>query len=169
MFAKVEQYQQRHRDCLVPKHYKEDPSLGRWVNTQCRRRGKLDSDQITRLESIGFIWDPLDRQWEEMFAKLEQYRIEHGNCLVPNDYKEDPSIGRWVSKQRTRCEELVPTRRERLESIGFVWNPYVDQPWEYICVKLEQYCRQHGDCFVTKKLQRGSCPWKMGLKTAQWT
>jgi hypothetical protein len=100
-----------------------------------------------------------------MFAKLEQYRLEHGNWLVPNDYKEHPSLGRWVSKQRTRCEELVTTRRERLESIGFVWNP-LDQPWEDMCAKLEQYCRQHGDCFVTKKNTNSILPLEDGSQNS---
>jgi hypothetical protein len=34
-----------------------------------RQRGRhdeLDSDRISRLESVGFIWNPLDLQWEEM-------------------------------------------------------------------------------------------------------
>ena len=47
------------------------------------RRENLDSERFSRLESIGFVWDPLDQQWEEMFAKLEEYRQENGDCLVP--------------------------------------------------------------------------------------
>jgi hypothetical protein len=45
-------------------------SLGRWVMTQRSRHDELDSDRISRLESIGFIWELLDHEWEDMFAKL---------------------------------------------------------------------------------------------------
>jgi hypothetical protein len=122
MFAKLEQYSRHHGDCLVPQFYKEDPALGDWVSYQRQGRDNLDSERVARLESIGFVWDALDRKWEEMFAKLEEYCRENGDCLVPRVYKEDPSLGRWVSKQRIRRDKLDPTRRERLESIGFVWQ-----------------------------------------------
>jgi hypothetical protein len=79
MFAKLENYCQAHGDYLVvPQRYKEGLSLRMWVASMCNRRDKLDSDRIARLESIGFIWNPLDQQWEEMFAKLKEYCRQHG-------------------------------------------------------------------------------------------
>jgi hypothetical protein len=46
-------------------HYKEDRSLGRWVNTErsaTKQHDKLGSERIsTRLESIGFVWWVWDR------------------------------------------------------------------------------------------------------------
>ena len=57
-----------------------------------------------------------------MFAKLEEYHRENGDCLVPHDYKEDPSLGLWVTRQRSRREHLDSERIARLESIGFVWR-----------------------------------------------
>jgi hypothetical protein len=122
MFVKLEQYRRQHGNCLVPIHFKDDPSLSRWVASMRHGRDNLDSERVARLESIGFVWDAWDRQWEEMFAKLEEYCRENGDCLVPRGYKEDPSLARWVLKQRVRREKLDPTRRERLESIGFVWQ-----------------------------------------------
>jgi hypothetical protein len=91
MFAKLEKYRQQHGDCLVPTHYKEDPSLGIWVSTQCSRCSNLDFERITTLNFIGFIWELWDQQWENMFAKVEQYREQHGDCLVPARYEKDPS------------------------------------------------------------------------------
>ena len=92
------------------------------------RRDDLDSDRISRLESIGFVWDAFDKQWEEMFAKLEEYHRENGDCLVPRRYKEDPSLGIWVDTQRSRRDNLDPTRRERLETLGFVWRVMARPP-----------------------------------------
>ena len=122
MFAKLKEYRQLHGDCLVPRGYKEDPALGIWVNTQRMRREVLDPARRERLDSIEFVWDPLDKKWEDMFAKLKEYRQLHGDCVVPKDYKEDPSLGKWVVAQRSKRGELDLNRRERLESIGFVWR-----------------------------------------------
>jgi hypothetical protein len=147
MFAKLEQYLRQHGNCAVPQYYKEDPSLGTWVMTQRKIRDELDSDRHSRLASIGFVWDAFDQQWEEMFEKLEDYRQAHGDCLVPFRYKNDPSLGIWVSTQRSGRDKLDPTRRERLESIGFVWFPFDDR-WEDMFAKLKEYRRKHGDCLV---------------------
>ena len=61
--------------------------------TQRGRRDELDTERISRLESIGFVWNIYDQQWEEMFAKLEQCSQQNGDCIVPQGYKKDPSLG----------------------------------------------------------------------------
>jgi hypothetical protein len=37
--------------------------------------------------------------WQERFNELKQYQQDHGNCLVPGRYKENPPLGRWVESQ----------------------------------------------------------------------
>jgi hypothetical protein len=91
---------------------------------------------ISHLESIRFVWDAFDQRWEGMFAKLENYRRQQGDCLVPINYKEDPSLGRWVYNICSRCDELDSDQISRLKSIGFIWNPF-DQQWEEMFAKLE--------------------------------
>jgi hypothetical protein len=54
-----------------------------WVVNTRTRHFELDYDRIARLDSIGFVWDARDRQWESMFAKLKDYYRKHGDCLVP--------------------------------------------------------------------------------------
>ena len=34
-------------------------------------------------------------KWQQMFQKLLQYHQKHGNCLVPNRYSKDASLGAW--------------------------------------------------------------------------
>ena len=74
---------------------------------------------LSLLDLFGVLFD---QQWEDMFTKLKEYNRQHGDCLVPRGYKEDPSLGLWVTTQRRRGDELDPTRREKLESIGFSWQ-----------------------------------------------
>ena len=39
-------------------------------------------------------------KWDEIFGRLLRYKEDHGDCLVPNRYEPDPSLGAWVSTQR---------------------------------------------------------------------
>ena len=150
MFERLEEYSREYGNCLVPDRYKEDPSLGIWVNHMRQGRNDLDSERICRLESIGFVWDALDQQWEEMFLKLEEYRRQHGDCLVPFNYKHDPSLGDWVSNMRRRRANIHSQRKCRLESIGFVWDAR-DHTWESMFAKLDEYRQKHGNCLVPSK------------------
>ena len=61
--AKLKAYRHRHGDCNVPQRWVEDPTLGRWVNDQRKRKKALDcgdpSEGMTaawaaRLEALGF-------------------------------------------------------------------------------------------------------------------
>ena len=60
-----------------------------------------------------------------MFERLKEYKEEHGDCLVPQKYAEDPKLGQWVAAQRalsTVDEKTKQERRDKLNSIGFVWS-----------------------------------------------
>jgi len=70
-----------------------------------------------------------NERWEIMFRLMCKYKEAHGNCLVPNRYKDLPQLGSWVSTQRShykalKAGDLTSLTQERvdlLESIGFVW------------------------------------------------
>lgn len=36
-----------------------------------------------------------ESKWQQMYQKLVSYKQKNGNCLVPNRYAEDPSLGAW--------------------------------------------------------------------------
>lgn len=122
MFERLKMYKTKHGDCLVPDMYSEDLQLGKWVSNQRTFRVQLDKNRRQRLESIGFIWNVLEDQWDFMYERLEAYRRGHGDCRVPRMYSEDRQLGEWVSNQRQRCSKLASDRRARLDSIGFVWR-----------------------------------------------
>jgi hypothetical protein len=166
MFGKLKEHCRKHGDCLVPQDYKEDPLLGRWVMSQRSRHDELDSDRISRLESIGFIWEPLDHQWEDIFAKLEQYCLGHGDCLVPRSYTKDPPLGIWVTRQRFHCDKLDSKQISRLESIGCVWDALA-QKWEELFAKLNTYISSRiWGLSRSTKLQKESVTWIVGRDAA---
>ena len=43
------------------------------------------------------------RAWEESRALLEEYRDAHGgDCNVPDRWKDDPRLGKWVTEQKAQ-------------------------------------------------------------------
>ena len=73
--------------------------------------------------------------WDERFQELKAYKEKHGDCLVPQRYKPNPSLGRWVENQRSQYHRYIKARQAgkttlgimpeerilQLESIDFVW------------------------------------------------
>ena len=122
MFAELQRYKERFRDCNVPQRWDENPQLGTWVNVQ--RSRTLPPDRKALLDELGFVWEPRDARWETMFAELKLYKEAHGLCNVPSEWVENPKLGSWVSTQRQfeRRGKLSPARRARLDALGFTWS-----------------------------------------------
>ena len=97
-----------------------------WCAAQRRRmvKGKLSQDQIARLEALGFDFDPQLTQWEAMFLSLVEYKDEHGDCNVPHQFSQNPTLATWCNNQRRTMKKgkMSQDRIARLESIGFKWS-----------------------------------------------
>ena len=132
-FQELKQYQvsiikNEHGDCLVPGRYKENPPLGRWVESQRKQyrqyleaketgapsAGAMNDDRVALLEGIGFVWTVRKSSskkspgyhksgltWDQRLDQLSAYRDANGDCDVPHNYELEPQLGRWVSNQRT--------------------------------------------------------------------
>jgi hypothetical protein len=101
------------------------------------------------------------RYWNESFEKLKVYKQQHGNCLISSRFKEDPKLAAWVNTQRTayKKETIHEDRKEKLESIGFVWRRYKlpkkpsdifieSDAWILRYEKLIEYHHTQGHCLV---------------------
>jgi hypothetical protein len=155
--AALASYATVHGHARVPYVYPEDPALGRWVHTQraayrgekLRRAGtgtwcdkRISADRIAKLEAVGFEWDPPKTPvvgpgvWEKQFALLQEFAAVHGHCRVPRSAQHDPSLSRWVHKQRSayRAEQdraqhrppqspnrITADKIARLNVLGFQW------------------------------------------------
>jgi hypothetical protein len=150
-------YKEKHGNTLVPKGYEENPSLAYWVATQRKyyNANKLLPERIEKLDEIGFVWDPFEAQWSEYFEQLIQYKKEHGDTLVPQDYGDNPSLGKWVATQRTNynANTLYSERIEKLNEVGFVWDPHEAQ-WTKYFELLCQYKAEHGDTLVPIRYEK---------------
>ena len=153
-FEQLLQYKKEHGDTLVSQGYEANPSLAFWVNNQRSNYNgnKLSPARIKKLNEIEFVWDAQEAQWLEYFEQLLQYKEEHGNTLVPKRYEENKQLGRWVIRQRVNfhAKTLLSERREKLDEIGFVWDP-IEAQWLECFGQLKEYRRYHGDTLVPNR------------------
>jgi hypothetical protein len=133
----------------------------RWVETQQRsywtewklgKKSRLNKTRIKQLQDMGFDFGP-ERQphakgahkgphhhrtdaatYSTRLEQLRQYKVRHGDCLVPREWPENPQLGSWAASQRKqyrsllngKSSSLTKERRVELDSMGFVW---VVRPW----------------------------------------
>ncbi len=150
-FGELQAFKDHYGHCSVPSRWPENKQLGMWVSTQrlLARGGKLRRERTERLSDLGFIWDPFEAYWEEMFSALVKYQSSYGNCNVPAEAREHRELGKWVNRQRMlyRRGSLTPSRINRFNQIGFVWKP-VEAFWEEMFAALTRYKEAFGDCNV---------------------
>src|SRR2546425_760619 len=150
-FAELVRFKQKTGHCNVPYSYPDIPELGVWVRTQRinRRRGNLSEGRLRRLEEIGFVWDPIGDFAEERFVELVQFKAKTGHCNVPRRWAENPRLATWVDVQRhaRKNNKLSEEHIQRLEAIGFIWEPF-DTFWEERYAELIQFKAKTGHCNV---------------------
>lgn len=176
MLSRLIAFHAEHGHAAVPQVYRPDKKLGWWVTTQRRkyRNQKLAAWQIARLNELGFEWDggrkggrprthvpkpqnretPLssERYFETMFQALLEYKQVHGDCLVPQRWKENRKLAEWVSEQRMAYsrERLAPDRVRRLDEVGFEWDP-IGTRWEEMFQQLVEFKKEQGHTNVPQR------------------
>jgi hypothetical protein len=144
MYNQLLEFKQKHGHVKVPCQYNENKKLGRWVNNwrsnyreYKRTDGKKgDPERMKCLESIGLVDDittgyekeNAKKIWYDMYNQLLEFKQKHGHVKVPQQYNENPKLGRWVGKRRcvyreykrTNGQKGDPERMKCLESIGLV-------------------------------------------------
>ena len=177
-------YKQKHGDCIVPQKYEHNPKLGIWVAHQRQQYKKwqkgvnafITQKRINQLNKIDFTWEvgsggrKKDTLWKQHFNKLVEYKKKHGDCLVPQHYKQNAKLGTWVNKQRVQYKRwlngvystITQERIDQLKEIDFVWevgagnNQGDDTLWKQRFNKLVKYNKKHGDCRVPRNYEQNN-------------
>jgi hypothetical protein len=152
-FGILQNYHNRNGHCRVPQsHIENGKKLGHWTSYVRKRVDLLTSDQIRRLNGLGFSWDLLSDQWDEYFSALNEFHILKGHCRVTARFNfKGLKLGVWVNNQRQNEKRLIPERLKRLNSINFSWDPLVDQ-WEDAFEKLLEFKEREGHCRPSRGL-----------------
>jgi hypothetical protein len=106
--------------------------LGAWVtkHRHLQKAGKLSPEKEQLLTHLGFAWAHqrtatagVNREWNDWFDELVEYKAKHGDCKVPMRWEENRRLGVWVSNQRQlkKRGKLDPERVRMLNGIGFTW------------------------------------------------
>lgn len=127
-FEELKSYYSKHGTTLMPAR---TPSLGMWCVFQRQKyfNDELDIEQISKLNSIDFVWAPRDDGWDKRFNELRKFYNKHGHCRIPyNDDAYQALVG-WIASQRSKYESYQlssdPTLKQRvikLDSINFDWT-----------------------------------------------
>ncbi|MFD3002008.1 helicase associated domain-containing protein [Pontibacter toksunensis] len=109
----------------VPFRWEANPQLAAWVYRVKSEKSALASQKKELLNSIGFDWTLRRRTalpWQDMYARLVDYKKEHGHTRVPAGSGKDLKLGKWCSRMRSERAHLDPERVALLEAIDFDWS-----------------------------------------------
>jgi hypothetical protein len=120
-----------------------------------KRRFTVDGesgDSTTQKRRTGRVYTGM---WEDNFHELTRYCQRTGNCLVPNCYKESPTLARWVKRQRYQytlmiegqTSAMTEERVKMLEEVGFVWDSQAAS-WEERLEELKVFRKTQRHCNV---------------------
>ncbi len=151
--------------------YYDSVRLGEWVQRQ-RKNKRLGNDEISKLNQIGMIWNPINANWEENYSIAKMYYEQYGNLEVNSDcrvlisdnrlilvdkntpeYENAIRLGRWIDSQRQSSKnnldtEELRTHIEKLNQIGMIWNPK-EKKWEENYNIAKMYYEQYGNLKIS--------------------
>ncbi|CAJ1945548.1 unnamed protein product [Cylindrotheca closterium] len=122
----------------------------------CKRQRTSHMEAAYGEESMPRFRPYQDKQWRAQFAKLVQYKLLNGHCCVPHSYSGDPTLARWVKRQRYQYKKfrdcdatstITAARIQELESIGFVWHSHASA-WLEKVNELKVFMQRTGHCNV---------------------
>lgn len=147
-FEELVRFREKFGHCLVPHKWSENLALATWVKRQryqykLREQGKrstLTKERRDALDALDFVWDSHNAIWEERFNELVEFRRVNGHTSVPSTHKNH-TLSVWVQCQRRQWKlmkedtsikdsvtyRIKQSRVERLEALGFVWEPRKNQ------------------------------------------
>jgi len=131
-FQQLQEFNRRFGHSHVPAEWAENLTLGGWVvkMRRLRKKGRLSTDKIRRLNKIGFVWEPLKKRqkehdiiWAQWLDKLIAFYRKNGHWCVPTDQRRYHRLRVWMDNQRINYHEgsLSTKRIRQMEKAGFSW------------------------------------------------
>jgi superfamily II DNA or RNA helicase len=123
-FRMLQAFAAREGHVKVPQKWVENGvRLGGWIATLRQGEIRLTTEQLGRLNAIGFIWKPFEAALETKILLLEAFVKREGHAKVPQSWVENGvRLGTWVANIRSKPGRIDGKTRARLDRLGFVWN-----------------------------------------------
>ena len=96
--------------------------LGRWCLQQkiYYNKGELSQRRVDKLKSIGFVFNPLEEEWNRRYEQYKKYVSENGSLYVPKQtVYEGENLGAWILTQKHRYKE-GKLNKERIKKLEMV-------------------------------------------------
>ncbi len=192
-FAELVAFKEKHGHLRLTKTNETSVGLSHWRDNQRirLRNGAMNPKQKAKLDAIGFEWEPpgwhtaalvehRESKWESKFAELTAFKQARGHARVPKNWRENPALGQWLQKQRSKYRKgsgvggLLPERLARLDALGTEWRenpaPSRSQPrpvlpqgpkekWENRYARLVAFHRLNGHADVPGRPDRPLRKW----------
>ncbi len=166
-FAKI--YYEHHGHLLIPFTFKTNDGysynenglikLGTWLSTQRRNFANLSPQRQLLLESINFVLDPLENQWQKKYELAKAYYEHHGHLNVPQRFKTNDgytyaengntNLGTWLYQQRKNFPSLSKEKQRLLQSIKLVLNPQ-ETRWQKNYELAKAYYEHYGNLIIPR-------------------
>ena len=180
-FKQLVGYSQENGDCDVPKNYRRNPVLSKFVQELREHfsQGILTQKRIVLLEDIGFnfFYGKQDTKsttldpWERKISELKAYKSKTGHTNVPRNFSLNLALGDFVHNQREAKKNnmLSQDKVKELTELGFSWSKpdKTKKPkthaskWEGNFLALQAYMTKHGHDDFGRTMESTS-------KTGRW-
>lgn len=166
-FHEAKRYFDQYGNLDIPNRYVNENGfgLGQWILRMRLKHQRLneltvtEKEQLARLETIGMLWDCFDNRWNSYFECAKCYYSEHGNLMVPVNYRTGDGItlGQWIFNMRSIRRGNIPNRKltseqiAQLDSIGMYWGDVSDARWMKMYNAAHAYYQSYGDLSVPKR------------------
>ncbi len=165
-YAAAGEYYRKAGNLRVPAAFVTDRGLklGSWLKTQRRVYsgkvyGRLNGEQVKRLEAIGMVWDDTAVQnFNQGLEELEIFIEKNKNADVPARYVAESGfpLGKWIGNIRAayKNNRLSDEKIGKLNHLGMVWDVR-EYRWNMNYNAAKAYYGEYGDLkipydYVTK-------------------
>lgn len=118
------QYKKEFKTADVPKRLKyNNIPLGLWCQRQRNafKENRLSEIRVQKLLDIGFIFDPLEEEWNRKLNQYKRYIQKYQTTEITKRFTfENENLGVWIQTQKTRYKQgkLSDNRINKLKSLN---------------------------------------------------
>ncbi len=155
-------YYETHGNLEIPQNFKTNDGfdydengikLGAWIRNQRLRFLDLSKEKQQLLQSIRFILNVNEENWQKNYEFAKIYYEHYGNLLIPKNFKTNDGytydengikLGAWIRNQRKIFLKLSKEKQQLLQSKGFILNPR-DKNWQKNYELAKNYYEKYGN------------------------
>ena len=146
MYKRLNNYYLKHSHVMIDLKDIENSGLRQWffkqrwsVNTLGKERKEQLNFFLNKVQGLNFR----DVKWDLRYNELIEFKKEHGHCRVPQSYKLNPPLAKWVHNLRRRPEQQNEERIKRLNALEFEFGRW-EPTWQEMYQQLIEFKKING-------------------------